>query len=89
MAETTYTPLRHAPVEGDPDVLWVVIARWAYEDGTTEWALEYWNERNPADQDAYFNSQAEAEAQAANEFGIGEDDWQDGPQPRGARRDSG
>jgi hypothetical protein len=85
IAGTMYAPLRHAPVEADPDILWVVIARWAYEDGTTEWALEYWDERNEAGPDAYFQSEAQAEAQAADEFGTAEEDWRAGPQPRGPR----
>jgi hypothetical protein len=82
-----YVPLRHARVVGDPDVIWVVVARWSYEDGSTEWALEYWDKRNEAGPDAYFDSEEGAMGQAADEFGIGADDWRDGPQPAADWRD--
>ena len=65
----------------NPDVAWVVIARWTYPNGKTEWALEYWDERNEADEDAFFEDESGARALAAREFGIGENDWRDGPQP--------
>ena len=81
MQDAPYTGLRHARVEDDPDVVWVVVAHWSYEDGTSEWALEYWDERGEAGPDAFFDSEAGAAAQAAIEFGICDEDWRDGPQP--------
>ena len=33
MQDAPYTGLRHARVEDDPDVVWVVVAHWSYEDG--------------------------------------------------------
>jgi hypothetical protein len=84
VADVEYTPLRHARVQTDPDVVWVVIARWTFPDGRTEWALEYWDERNEADYDAVFEDEFGAMALAEREFGIGAEEWRDGPQPLGA-----
>jgi hypothetical protein len=69
-----YTVLRHARVK-DPEVVWVAIARWDYEDGTTEWTLEYWDEQGEAGEDQTFGTQVEAEAQAMREFRLGQDAW--------------
>jgi hypothetical protein len=82
MTDDPYKVVRHAKVATDPNVAWVSIARWIFENGTTEWTLEYWDRHgNDADRDAEFEDEAGAKAQAFREFGIREEDWRDGPEP--------
>ena len=72
-----YTVLRHARVDAPP-VVWVAIARWDHDDGTTEFTLEYWEERGEADHDRRFGTEADAEAHAISEFGLQPDAWHPG-----------
>lgn len=78
---SNYFVARHAPVHGDDDVLWVAIARWIHADGSTEWCLEYWDDRGEADFDRTVRDEAAAIAQANEEFGLTDGDWRPGPQP--------
>jgi hypothetical protein len=81
-----YTPLRHArvgeaEVSGDRllPVEWVVLARWEFGTGVTEFCVEYLDAAAEiAGKDAHFHSEEEAERHAASEFGLVPDDWRDG-----------
>jgi hypothetical protein len=81
VANPQYECVRHARVTGDPDVEWVAIGVWSFPDGTTEWTLEYWDANGAAADDSVLPSEQAAKALAAETFGIGDDDWSDGPQP--------
>lgn len=76
-----YLVTKHAPVSGDDDVLWVAVARWTHPDGTTEWCLEYWDDRGEADYDRTVPDEAAAVAHANREFGLSDNHWRPGPQP--------
>ena len=81
-----YTVKRHARVEGDPDVVWVAVARWDHPDGSVEWCVEYWDEQGEADHDKRFATEAEADAQAVKEFELEPDDWRPGANRFGPRQ---
>ena len=78
-----YCVTQHAPVRGDDDVLWVSIAQWVHQDGGIQWCLEYWDERGEADHDLDVPDERAAMKHAADEFGIGPNDWRPGVQPWG------
>lgn len=78
---SSYFVTRHAPVRGDDDVLWVAVARWLHADGSTEWCLEYWDDRGEADFDRTVTDEDAAVARANNEFNLTDADWRPGPQP--------
>jgi len=60
-----------------------------FPNDRTEWTLEYWDAQGQeADRDATFDDESDAKALAAREFGIGEHDWRDGPEPPNRRRAS-
>ena len=82
-AEAEYLVTRHAPVKGDSDVCWVAVARWRFSDGSTQWCLEYWEDRGEAGRDADVPDEASAVQRAREQFGVGAEDWRPGPQPWG------
>jgi hypothetical protein len=71
---------RHASLEGVPDLAWVVVAHWRFDDHE-EWFTEYWSDDfNEEAPEVQHRSWSDAVAHAEAEFGPLE--WKPGPPPR-------
>ena len=67
-------------------VEWVMIARWEFASGLTEFCVEYLDASGEtAGEDVHLRSEQEAEQHAAAEFGVVHSDWRGGhPTPASA-----
>ena len=81
-----YTPRWHVRLTDEPmreEVALIVVSEWVFPSGGGEWCVEYLDrDTNEMDDDACFDTGAEARAHAEAEFDFGEDAWQPGfPDP--------
>lgn len=83
MTGSDYATACHARAQGgDPDVVWVVVARWSeLADGSSDWYLEQWDAQGEAGEDIPATSEDAAKAIAHERFGVPVNSWQPGPQP--------
>jgi hypothetical protein len=64
-----------------------MLSRWDHESGEVEFCVEYLDRATEtAAEDESFDSLAEAERHAAEQFDLGLDDWHDGTPAAAQRR---